>query len=151
MLLMSSTLHPSSLGRSAARNARVQVFFDADCGFCTHSSEVLERLDWRRRLEFVPLQRAAQATADAPPLDVLIRAMHVHDPADEWFVGGAACVRLAREVPLLIPLAVLARRPVISSLVEPAYAFVSAHRHQLGRLLGADTCSIDRAGPAPRL
>ena len=125
----------------------MQVFFDADCGFCTRSAGVLRRLDWWQRLELVPLQAAAAATVDAPPVDVLLGSMHVRDQAGRWSVGGAAWIRLAREVPLLRPLAIVAGLPIISRLVEPAYSLVATHRHWLSHVLGADACSIDHRAP----
>ncbi|HKB28749.1 MAG TPA: DUF393 domain-containing protein [Candidatus Limnocylindrales bacterium] len=144
---MSSTLTRIANGSDAARQARVRVFFDADCGFCTRSAEVLRRLDWRRNLDLVPLQAAARTTGDAPRVDVLLGAMHVRDQAGRWSAGGAACLRIAEEVPILRPFAVIGRLPLIRRLVEPAYALVSAHRHQLGRVLGEDACSTERRAP----
>jgi predicted DCC family thiol-disulfide oxidoreductase YuxK len=131
MLVMSSTY--------------LQVFFDADCGFCAHSASVLRRLDRRRRLSLVPLQRAAEVVPDAPPIDALLESMHVRDQAGRWIVGGAAWLRIADEIPLLRPLEYLARLPGFRSLVEPTYALVARNRHRISRLLGDDACSIPQA------
>jgi 3-demethoxyubiquinol 3-hydroxylase len=128
----------------AVSSTYLQVFFDADCGFCAHSASVLRRLDRSHRLSLVPLQRAAGAAPDAPDIDVLLASMHVRDRAGRWSVGGAAWVRIAHEFPLLRPLAFLARLPGLRSLVEPAYALVARNRHRISRLLGDDACAISQ-------
>jgi predicted DCC family thiol-disulfide oxidoreductase YuxK len=120
----------------------LQVFFDADCGFCAHSASVLRRLDSKQRLALVPLQRAAEVVPDAPDIDRLLASMHVRDPTGHWSVGGAAWLRIADEIPLLRPLAFLARLPGLRRLVEPAYALVARNRHRISRLLGDDACVI---------
>ena len=123
----------------------LRVFFDADCGFCAHSASVLRRLDSNHRLALVPLQRAAEVAPDAPELGVLLASMHVRDSTGRWSVGGAAWLRIADEIPLLRPLAFLARLPGLRRLVEPAYAVVARNRHRISRLLGDDACSIPQA------
>lgn len=120
----------------------LQVFFDADCGFCAHSAAVLRRLDSKHRLALAPLQRAAEVVPDAPDIDRLLASMHVRDRAGEWRVGGAAWLRTADEIPLLRPLAFLARLPGLRALVEPAYSLVARNRHRIGRLLGDDACVV---------
>jgi predicted DCC family thiol-disulfide oxidoreductase YuxK len=126
----------------AMSSTYLQVFFDADCGFCAHSASVLRRLDRKHRLSLVPLQRAAEVVPDAPEIRALLASMHVRDRAGRWSVGGAAWVRIASEIPLLRPLAFLARLPGLRTLVEPAYALVAANRHRISRLLGDDACVI---------
>ncbi len=129
----------------AVSSTYLRVFFDADCGFCAHSASVLRRLDSKHRLGLVPLQRAAEVVSDAPDIDRLLASMHVRDPAGRWSVGGAAWLRIADEIPLLRPLAFLARLPGLRRLVEPTYALVARNRHRISRLLGDDACSIPKA------
>jgi predicted DCC family thiol-disulfide oxidoreductase YuxK len=147
MLSMSSTYQTRPGEAPAPGTSRLEVFYDADCGFCTRSARLLRRLDHGRRLQLTPLQLATEATRDAPPLDVLLHAMHVRDGAGRWSVGGAAWLRIAQDVPLLRPLGFLAQLPVIRALVEPTYAVVAGNRHRISRLLGDEACPIAERKP----
>ena len=84
---------------------------------------------------------------DAPPVQVLLEALHVRDLEGRWSLGGAAWIRIAEEVPLLRPLAVLARVPAIQGLVEWTYARVAGNRHRISHLLGDDACAVGAEGP----
>lgn len=123
------------------------VFYDADCGFCSHSAAVLRALDRGGRLDVVPLTGAATRFPDAPPVEHLMDRMHVRARSGRWFIGGQAWIRIADGVPLMRPLGHVARLPLIRSLVEPVYTTVARNRHNLSRLLGDEACAIQ---PAPR-
>jgi predicted DCC family thiol-disulfide oxidoreductase YuxK len=118
----------------------MQVFYDADCGFCSRSAALLGRLDRAGRLELVPLQEAGEAVPGAPPEDRLLELMHVRDGSGSWWRGGAAWLRIADIVPALRLLALLARLPLVRPLVDTVYAFVARNRHRISRLLGYDAC-----------
>jgi predicted DCC family thiol-disulfide oxidoreductase YuxK len=122
------------------RTPELTVLFDADCGFCGRSAMLVHRLDRARRIRFMPLQRGVHTIGGAPDLDRLIATIHVVDARGRWTSGGAAWLRIMDLVPALRPMALLARLPGIGSLVEPLYDIIAAHRHQLGRLLGATAC-----------
>ena len=126
-------------------DGRLLVLYDADCGICTRTARVLRRLDHGRRLRLLPLQDAG-GIADAPPMDVLLCSIHVRDGRGRWTAAGAACLRIADEIPLLRPLAMVGRL-VPSRVVEWAYAHIAGNRHRLSRLLGDDACAIDRPAP----
>jgi len=126
---------------------RLQVLYDADCGFCSRSAGLLRRLDRAGRLELIPLKSAAAAALPgAPPDDRLLERMHVRDASGHWSIGGAGWLRIADAVPALGPLAFLARLPVVHRFVGPAYALIARNRHRISRLLGDDAC----AKPASR-
>jgi predicted DCC family thiol-disulfide oxidoreductase YuxK len=126
----------------SARALPLVVFYDADCGFCSHSAAVLSKLDRRGRLDLMPLDDAASAFHDAPPQEQLMELMHVRDASGQWFVGGRAWLRITDELPLLRPLGWIGRLPLVRHLVDPVYALVARNRHNLSRLLGDDACSI---------
>lgn len=121
------------------------VFYDADCGFCTRSALILRRLDWLHRLEIVPLSQAAEVAPDAPPEGELLELMHARDTDGEWFIGGQAWLRISDDLPLLRPLGLVARLPLIRDLVEPVYAVIAGNRHRISRLLGDDACRVQPA------
>lgn len=120
------------------------MFYDADCGFCWRSAAVLRMVDRARRLRLTPLQEAHHSAPDAPPIERLLQSMHVRDGQGRWEAGGAAWLTISDVVPLLHPLGIVARLPVIRGFVEPAYELVARNRHRLSRLLGDDACRIDR-------
>jgi predicted DCC family thiol-disulfide oxidoreductase YuxK len=119
---------------------RMQVLYDADCGFCTRVAGLLRRLDQEDRLDLVPLQRAGAVLPDAPSEDRLRDRMYVRDAGGSWSIGGAAWLRIADVVPALRPVARLARLPFVRPFVEPGYALVARNRHRISRLLGDEAC-----------
>lgn len=121
--------------------ARLVVLFDADCGFCSWSATVLDRLDRAHALRLLPLQSAATELDDAPPEGVLLETMHVRSRDGRWERGGAALLRIAGAVPVLRPLAVAGRVPLVRWGFEAWYRVVARNRHRLGRVLGLDGCT----------
>jgi predicted DCC family thiol-disulfide oxidoreductase YuxK len=126
-----------------AHPARLTVLFDADCGFCQWSREVIARLDRGRAVRFVPLASAATEVPGAPSVATLRRSMHLVTQTGEWVTGGEAWLRIMALVPVLWPLAFLARLPVLHRLVEPTYAVIARDRHRFGRLVGRSSCRIE--------
>jgi predicted DCC family thiol-disulfide oxidoreductase YuxK len=120
----------------------LDVFYDADCGFCTRTALMLRRLDRAHRLRLVQLQRATEIASDAPSEDQLLQEMHARDTSGHWFMGGAAWLQIAHVVPLMKPLAFVAELPLIRSLVEPTYTVIARNRHRISRLMGDGDCSL---------
>ena len=125
---------------------RLHVLYDADCGICSRSARLLHRLDHGRRLRLLPLQ-AAREIPDAPPEDVLLEALHVRDEAGQWNLAGAAWIRIAKELPLLRPVAIAARLAPVRRLIEWAYWRIAGNRHRLSHLLCDDACAIGSRTP----
>lgn len=143
MILMSNEYQRGTSSRiHSVDAAALTVFYDTDCGFCSHSAAVLRKLDRHHRIDLMPLNQAAWAVADAPPEAQLLELMHARDGSGRWFIGGQAWLRIADELPLLRPIGWIGRLPLIRHLVEPVYAVVARNRHNLSRLLGDDACSI---------
>jgi predicted DCC family thiol-disulfide oxidoreductase YuxK len=123
------------------------VFFDADCGFCSASAMVVERLDWRHRVRLVPLQSAHEVAADAPAEQALMEQMHARTADGTWVVGSRAWLAIADRLPLLRPLAIAARLPLLRDAMDPGYRLIARNRHRLSRLLGLTACTY-RPTPA---
>jgi predicted DCC family thiol-disulfide oxidoreductase YuxK len=117
------------------------VLFDDDCGFCRQCALVLRRLDGRGRIDFVPLQAAATWLPGAPPQSALLASMHALTADGAWVRGAEAWIRIASIVPLLRPLAFVARLPLVRPLADSIYALVAANRHRVSRLLGT-SCRV---------
>jgi predicted DCC family thiol-disulfide oxidoreductase YuxK len=126
---------------AADADGRLVVLFDADCGFCSWSATVLDRLDLGHGLRLLPLQQAAAELDDAPPEEVLLETLHVRDRHGRWERGGAALLRIAAVVPLLRPVAAAGRVPLVRWGLEAWYRVVARNRHRLGRLLGLEACT----------
>jgi predicted DCC family thiol-disulfide oxidoreductase YuxK len=97
-------------------------------------------MDADRRLRLVPLQRAADDRPEVQRLSEerdLRRSLHVIDEAGRWASGGEAVLRTMERLPGLCPLACLARLPLLSTLVEPAYRLVADHRARFAWLAGS--------------
>ena len=116
------------------------VFYDADCGVCTHVSRALQRLDGHHRLTFVALQSAD--IPGAPSREELINSLHARDGAGRWFSGGKATVEIARRVPALRIVAVTARLPGAMAILNLGYDLVAANRQSLSRVLGLKACQL---------
>jgi predicted DCC family thiol-disulfide oxidoreductase YuxK len=123
------------------------VLYDADCGVCRVTAAALMRLDWWRRLDLVPLQ--SFVAEPGPASAELLEALHVRDGAGRWARGGAAALRIASVIPVLMPLAIAGRLPGMAGVAERAYRFVAGRRHVISRLLDLDRCALDlRPDPA---
>jgi predicted DCC family thiol-disulfide oxidoreductase YuxK len=75
----------------------------------------------------------------------LLATLHVRGADGRWSVGGDAAIRIAAAVPLLAPLAIVARLPGARRAIDAAYRVTAAHRGQLSRLLGLDRCGLPLA------
>ena len=126
-----------------APEARLSVFYDADCGICRHTARALRILDWRRRLRFAPLQGFVPTAAGDPARGELEAALHVRDERGGWHAGGDAALQVARVVPTLAPLALVGRLPGMGRVAEMAYGVIARNRHAISGWLGVDRCVFD--------
>ena len=134
-------MRDNSLGaRNVAMNTELTVLYDADCGICSQTARVLVKIDSRRRLRLVALQVAK--VPGMPPRDELIGALHALDSGGHWFVGATAAVEIARRVPLLWPIAGMARLPLAMPILDVIYRAIANNRHSLSRLFGLPVCRV---------
>ena len=56
--------------------------------------------------------------------------------------AARAWLAIAGVVPALLPLGLVARLPVVRSLVEPTYGLIARNRHRISRLLGDGECAL---------
>lgn len=114
---------------------RLTVLYDAECGVCRLTVRALRTLDWRGRLAFMPLQRFTGSAPGDPTRRRLLWALHVRDGRGRWYRAGDAMLRIASELPVLVPLSIIGRLPGMSRPVEVAYRLVADNRHVISRLL----------------
>ena len=106
------------------------VLFDDRCGKCRRFIRLSTALDFAGRLDVVGLSDARIAREFSHfDLDALNFEMHVIDTRGRVFRGFYAIRRIAREVPLMWPLAALLFIPGVSAAGEPIYAWIARNRY----------------------
>lgn len=145
MLTVEGRTTPSSLTRPVVE--RLTVLYDADCGFCCWSVAQLAALDRRRRLEYVPLQHAA----DHPERPALVELASAHDlrevihvvrPDGAVRAGGGAMLEILDALPAGWLLRPWARLPGIEAIVDRAYRWVARRRSLFSRLLSRSGTAV---------
>jgi predicted DCC family thiol-disulfide oxidoreductase YuxK len=106
------------------------ALFDDRCGKCRRFIRLSTTLDFAGRLDVVGLSDARIAREFGHfDLDALNIEMHVIDSRGRVFRGFYAIRRIAREVPLMWPLAALLFIPAVSAAGEPIYAWIARNRY----------------------
>ena len=92
----------------------------------------MRSLDWNERVNFVDIY-----AADKCPLDpaLLLERFHAQEAGKPIVHGAAAFAVLWRELPLLKPLGVIARKPLILRILERAYIAFLRVRPKLQKLM----------------
>lgn len=112
----------------------VTVWFDGACPLCRREISLMQRLDRRGRIAFVDV-----ATPDSVcPIDrtALLARFHAEEDG-RLYSGAAAFAAMWRAIPMLRPMGMLARRPIVLRLLEGAYVRFLRVRPTLQRWAGA--------------
>jgi predicted DCC family thiol-disulfide oxidoreductase YuxK len=122
------------------RRARGWLFFDAQCGFCTHIARWLAPILQRRGLAVAPLQDSrVGALLGLSQAELLCEMRFLLSDASQY--GGAdAAVALAREIWWARPLVWLANIPGMMPRLRSAYRWIAARRS-----CAAEACSLPPA------
>jgi predicted DCC family thiol-disulfide oxidoreductase YuxK len=110
------------------------VWFDGACPLCRKEIAWMQRLDRARAIDFVDVSRP-DAPADCP-IDraELLARFHARENG-QLLSGAAAFAAMWRALPLLRPLGLLARNPLVLRLLERAYVRFLRVRPALQRRL----------------
>lgn len=105
------------------------VWYDAQCPLCRREIALIRRLDRAARIQFVD---AASAEPASCPLDrqTLLARFHALEDG-ELRSGAAAFAAMWRAVPVLRPLGLAARSPIVLGLLERAYGLFLRLRPRL--------------------
>jgi predicted DCC family thiol-disulfide oxidoreductase YuxK len=108
------------------------VWHDGGCPLCRREIALMRRLDRRGAIRFV--DAADPRTTDCP-LDrrALLARFHARE-GDRLLSGAAAFAAMWRAIPLLRPLGLAARNPVLLGLLERFYLFFLRVRPSLQRV-----------------
>ena len=114
--------------------SRTAILYDAECGFCKWSLDLVLRWDRRGRLRPVALQdaEADRLLGEMDPATKMA-SWHLVTPDGTVHSAGRAVEPLMRLLPGGRPFAAAAR--AMPGLTDRGYAFVAAHRTPLGKLV----------------
>jgi predicted DCC family thiol-disulfide oxidoreductase YuxK len=128
--------------------AQETVVFDGECGVCCVAVERVSAI--------VPASMVFRAYQSLGPDDLrglgltvaaCARRVQFVNTAGRVSSGGTACADiLARSTPPFAYVAVVARLPIVRSIVNAAYDVFAAHRATISRALGLDACRLPRIG-----
>ena len=146
--------------------AEISVYIDGRCALCVASARRLRRLDVARKIGFVDINDPQAQTGlperlrqqdfgpksrrEGAQTGLANRAMIVGLRDGTFRVGYFACVEVARNIPVLTPLAKGLLSPLFYGIGPRIYAFVAKHRLEISKLLRLPppcsddgTCRID--------
>ncbi len=111
--------------------ANLTVWFDGACPLCTREISLMRKLDRAKRIDFIDVGDPAAAC----PIDrtALLARFHAREDG-QMLSGAAAFAAMWRAIPLLRPLGLAARSPLILRLLEAAYVRFLRLRPALQRL-----------------
>lgn len=112
--------------------AKLTIWYDGACPLCAREIALMRRLDWRERIDFVDVADPASGC----PIDRSALLARFHAEEDGRILSGAAAfAAMWRAIPLLRPLGLLARLPVVLRLLERLYISFLRVRPKLQELL----------------
>ena len=121
----------------------VTVWYDGACPLCLREIAVMQRLDRRNVIAFVDVSGDAPQTC---PIDQAQLLARFHASEDGKLLSGAAAfAAMWRAIPLLRPLGLVARNPLVLRALERLYLAFLKHRHKLQRLVAGSEQPRDRA------
>ena len=109
------------------------VWHDGACPLCRREIALMRRLDRRGAIRFVDATTAADQSCPIDRADLLAR-FHASEDGN-LLSGAAAFAAMWRAVPLLRPLGLAARNPIMLNLLEHGYRTFLRMRPRLQRLV----------------
>lgn len=110
----------------------VKVWYDGACPLCLREIALMRRLDKRGAIDFIDVAAGSDPSC---PIDSATLLARFHAEEDGVVHSGAAAfAAMWRAIPLLRPLGLAARNPLILRLLEKAYLRFLKLRPRLQRL-----------------
>lgn len=110
----------------------VTVWFDGACPLCIREIALMRRLDRRGRITFVDVAQGSDASCPIERTQLLTR-FHAEEDGRQ-LSGAAAFAAMWRAIPVLRPLGLAARHPLVLKVLEAAYLRFLVLRPRLQRL-----------------
>jgi predicted DCC family thiol-disulfide oxidoreductase YuxK len=115
---------------------RTTIWYDGACPLCIREIALMRRLDKRGAIDFVDLSEPNASC----PLDRGLMLARLHAKENGIMLEGAAAfAAMWRAIPLLRPLGLAARNPIILGLLNRAYALFLKFRPKLQDVLRQKT------------
>lgn len=111
--------------------SRLTVWHDGNCPLCRREIALMRRLDRRGRIAFVDANGPVSCPLDRTELLARFHAME----DGRLLSGAAAFAAMWRAIPILRPVGLLARHPVVLDRLERLYARFLVLRPRLQRWL----------------
>jgi predicted DCC family thiol-disulfide oxidoreductase YuxK len=128
------------------RAARLLAFYDGECGFCRRVVAWVHRHDRWSRIELLPIADTVTIRGHRLQREALDREMHVVDGRGRVQRGFAAWRRIARELPVLMPVLPFLWLPGANAVGSRVYRWVADRRMLISRRLRLDNC-VDACSP----
>ncbi len=112
--------------------SRVTVWHDGGCPLCRREIALMRRLDRRGSITFVDATGTQACPIDR--VDLLAR-FHAREDGGPLLSGAAAFAAMWRAIPLLRPVGLVARNPVVLAAMERLYLRFLRVRPRLQRWL----------------
>lgn len=114
--------------------SKLRVWYDGACPLCMREIALMRRLDRTAHIQFIDVASPGAAC----PLDRTQLLARFHAEEDGRMLSGAAAfAAMWRAIPLLRPLGLVARLPLVLGLIERAYLGFLLIRPRLQRLAAA--------------
>ena len=98
---------------------KLLVWYDGACPLCRREIALMRRLDRRGAIQFIDVSGASPATCPIDR-DALLARFHASEEG-RMLSGAAAFAAMWRAIPLLRPIGLLARAPLVLSVLETCY------------------------------
>lgn len=135
---MNASANPGGIdGRSgpATEAERLSVWYDGACPLCRREIRLMQWLDWRDAIRFTDIAGAGAGSLDCS-VDTRDLASRLHAREDsEMLDGAAAFAAMWRAIPVLRPLGLAARNPVVLAVLERLYGGFLTIRPGLQRVV----------------
>ena len=112
----------------------VTVWYDAQCPLCRREIDLMRKLDKAQRISFLAVQDEGASCPISP--DEMLARFHVRE-GEELLSGAAAFAAMWRAIPLLRPLGIAARLPIILKGLELLYLRFLKIRPKLVKVLAS--------------
>ena len=128
------------------KNIKHSVVYDGDCGFCQSSVDLIKKLDWLNKFEFIPFQREGvfkkykKLTKDMCEKEIYLVENKVND-LKNYYAGYDAFKKMSVYIPLTFIMSWFFFLPVVSHIGRRVYKVIAANRHKIR--LGNKACKID--------
>lgn len=114
---------------------KLTIWFDGACPLCRREIALMRRLDRRGAIDFIDVGQSGDGGC---PVDraALLARFHARENG-QILSGAGAFAAMWRAIPVLRPLGLLARIPIVLRFLERAYVVFLRFRPRLQRLARA--------------